>query len=136
MTSYLTVEDVVSFHKVLIQRYGGAEGIKDLGALDSALHRPQSGYYDDVLWQAAAMFESLLMNHAFVDGNKRTAFAALHTFLLINGYELQQSWGSVYKSIVELFQWDDKATRIAQIHKTIFRWLHTDMPGVAIPVRD
>ena len=136
MTTYLAVEDVVSFHKVLIQRYGGAEGIKDLGALDSALHRPQSGYYDDVLWEAAAMFESLLMNHAFVDGNKRTAFAALHTFLLINGYELQQSWESVYKSIIELFEWNDKATRLAQIHKTISRWMLPDVPVVASPARD
>jgi death-on-curing protein len=62
--------------------------VRDLGLLESALYRPQTGYYADLLEMAAALFESLLMNHPFVDGNKRTAFFATDVFLRMNGYRL------------------------------------------------
>lgn len=78
-------------HQVLIRRYGGASGIRDMGALEAAVFRPQSGYYDDIIWEAAALIESLTINHPFVDGNKRIAFAAMDVFLRINqeiGYRL------------------------------------------------
>lgn len=77
---YLTVADVLGMHTVLIQRYGGAPGVRDPGALESALFRPQTGYYEDIVAEAAALLESLAINHPFVDGNKRIAFAAADVF--------------------------------------------------------
>ena len=85
---YLTVADVLAIHADQIATYGGAEGVRDPGQLEAALFRPQSGYYADVISEAAALWESLSQNHPFVDGNKRTAFAATFTFLAINGVEL------------------------------------------------
>ncbi len=73
---YLTVADVLGMHTVLMQRYGGALGVRDPGMLEAALFRPQTGYYEDILAEAAALMESLAINHPFVDGNKRIAFAA------------------------------------------------------------
>lgn len=75
-------------HTVLIKRYGGAEGIRDMGAVEAAVFRPQCGYYADVVQEACALLESLLINHPFVDGNKRVAFAACDVFLRINGYRI------------------------------------------------
>jgi death-on-curing protein len=87
MTEYLTIAEVLAMHEDQIKREGGAAGVRDMGALESALYRPQTGYYDDLIGEAAALWESLSQNHPFVDGNKRTAFAATYTFLMINGYE-------------------------------------------------
>ena len=89
MTSYITSIEVMVMHRTLIDRYGGSPGLRDAGALESALFRPQSRYYADVVAQAAALFESLAMNHPFVDGNKRVAFACVDVFLRINGYRLK-----------------------------------------------
>ena len=88
MTEYLTTADVLFFHKQLIERYGGAPGIRDVGALESALHRPQTGYYDTLIHEAAALCESLVQNHPFVDGNKRVALASGLVFLHQNGVEV------------------------------------------------
>ncbi len=85
MTDYLTTADVLAIHEDLIERFGGSPGIRDLGALEAALFRPQTGYYDDLIAEAAALWESLSQNHPFVDGNKRVAFAATDVFLAING---------------------------------------------------
>ncbi len=85
MTDYLTVADVLAIHDDQIKRYGGASGVRDPGLLEAALFRPQTGYYADLIEEAAALWESLSQNHPFIDGNKRTAFAATYTFLAING---------------------------------------------------
>ncbi len=85
MTVYLTLEDVLHIHAELIRVFGGAEGVRDLGLVQSALLRPQTGYYDDLIEEAAALWESLGMNHGFVDGNKRVAFACTELFLALNG---------------------------------------------------
>ena len=76
MSTYLTVVEVLFIHADQIKRFGGSEGLREMGALESALFRPQSGYYKDVIEEAAAIWESLSQNHPFVDGNKRTAFAS------------------------------------------------------------
>ncbi len=88
MTVYLTVIEVLAIHDDQIARYGGAPGVRDPGLLEAALFRPQTGYYSDVIEEAAALWESLAQNHPFIDGNKRVAFAATFTFLLVNGVRI------------------------------------------------
>ena len=85
---FLSLDEVLAIHERLIERFGGDHGIRDHGLLESALFRPQTGYYAHIEEMAAAMFESLLVNHAFVDGNKRVAFFASDTFLRLNGWKL------------------------------------------------
>jgi death-on-curing protein len=104
MTDYLTLADVLAMHTVLIDRYGGASGVRDMGALEAALYRPQSGYYEDIIAEAAALMESLAINHPFVDGNKRVAFAAVDVFLRINGYRLLADGGAIYIVMLTLFE--------------------------------
>ena len=99
MTDYLTVVEVLAMHADQIERYGGSDGVRDPGLLEAALYRPQTGYYADLIEEAAALWESLSQNHAFIDGNKRTAFAATYTFLDINCARLtvdaRQTWDFV-----------------------------------------
>jgi death-on-curing protein len=85
---YLTLDEVLVIHQRLVERFGGELGVTDPGRLESALYRPQTPYYGDLVERAAALFESLLMNHPFVDGNKRVAFFATDTFLRLNGWRL------------------------------------------------
>ena len=85
---YLSLQETLELHEQLILRFGGSAGGRDMGLLESALIRPQTGYYETLSMQAAAMFQSLCQNHCFVDGNKRVAFAATAIFLRMNGYRL------------------------------------------------
>ena len=94
---YLTPLEVMVMHRVLIQRYGGADGLRDAGALEAALYRPQSGYYEDVIAEAAALFESVAINHPFVDGNKRVAFACVDVFLRANGLRITAKSGAIHR---------------------------------------
>jgi len=103
---YLTVADVLGMHAVLMQRYGGAPGVRDPGALEAALFRPQTGYYDDIVAEAAALMESLAINHPFVDGNKRIAFAAADVFLRINGWRVQRAPMQIYAEMMRMFEAD------------------------------
>ncbi len=100
---YLTVADVLGMHTVLLQRYGGTPGVRDPGAIESALFRPQTGYYKDIVAEAAALMESLAINHPFVDGNKRIAFAAADVFLRINGWRLQGSPSQIHEDMIHMF---------------------------------
>ena len=104
MTEYVTTADALFFHKQLIERYGGAPGVRDAGALESALHRPQTGYYDTLIHEAAALLESLVQNHPFVDGNKRVAFAGVDVFLRINRYAITADSKAIYDHMMELFE--------------------------------
>ncbi len=101
---YLTVADVLGMHTVLLQRYGGAPGVRDPGALEAALFRPQTGYYDDIVAEAAALMESLAINHPFVDGNKRIAFAAADVFLRINGWRLLRAPTQIHAEMMQTFE--------------------------------
>ena len=85
---FLTADEVLAIHERLIAVFGGRAGLRDRGLLESALHRPQTGYYPDLAEMAAALFESLILNHPFVDGNKRVAFFAADVFLRLNGWKL------------------------------------------------
>jgi death-on-curing protein len=94
MTDYLTVAEVLATHADQIERYGGSHGIRDPGLLEAALslgRRPVE--------EAAALWESLAQNHAFLDGNKRVAFAATYTFLAINGARLTADAEQVRESV-------------------------------------
>jgi death-on-curing protein len=99
MTDYLTLVELLAIHADQVERYGGTPGVRDLGVLESALYRPQTGYYADLIEQAAALWESLAQNHPFIDGNKRTAFAATYTFLTINGAQLTANANKTYAFI-------------------------------------
>lgn len=91
--NYLTAEQVLFMHARLIAETGGEHGVLNLGLLQSAVARPQASFdgqdlYPDLFSKAAALLESLIGNHAFVDGNKRTAITSTGLFLRINGYRL------------------------------------------------
>ena len=93
MTHYLTAEQVLFLHSRLIAETGGGHGLRDLGMLLSALGRPQGTFdgkdlYSDLFSKTAALMDSLVRNHPFVDGNKRTAITAAALFLRINGFQL------------------------------------------------
>ena len=103
MIDYLTTIEVIAIHEDQILQYGGSEGIRDLGLLESALYRPQTGYYADVIEQAAALWESMGQNHPFLDGNKRTAFAVVYTFLDINNYNITASSQDTFVFISHLY---------------------------------
>jgi death-on-curing protein len=87
-TLFPALEECLTLHGELIRRFGGQGGLRDPGMLESALARPRSGYYDSLSAQAAALLQSLAMNHAFTDGYKRVAFALTAIFLRMNGYRL------------------------------------------------
>jgi len=88
VTLYITLDEALRIHEILIKAFGGAQGVRDMGLIESALLRPQTGYYADLIEEAAALWESLAMNHGFVDGNKRVAYACLEMFLQLNGADI------------------------------------------------
>ena len=104
---FLSVDEAVAIHERLIEAFGGSPGIRDKGLLESALFRPQTGYYDDLAELAAALFESLLLNHPFVDGNKRVAFFVTDTFLRLNGWKLSVETNAAYDFIIGMLDRGD-----------------------------
>jgi death-on-curing protein len=104
VTDYLTVAEVLAMHTDQIERYGGSHGIRDQGLLEAALYRPQTGYYAGLIEEAAALWESLAQNHAFIDGNKRAAFAAMYTFLAINGARLTPDAEVTFAFVAALYE--------------------------------
>jgi death-on-curing protein len=103
MSEFLTLVEVLAIHQDQIERYGGAHGVRDPGQLEAALYRCQTGYYQNTLEEAAALWESLGQNQAFIDGNKPTAFAAMFTFLAINGIEITADAQAAYAFISERY---------------------------------
>ena len=89
VTLYPTLAETLELHSRLIERFGGKDGVRDMGLLESALMRPQTGYYKSLSLEAAALLQSLTQNHAFIDGNKRVAFATTAIFLRMNGHRLK-----------------------------------------------
>ena len=104
MTRYPTVAEAVAVHARLIARFGGLGGIRDHAALESALARPRSGYYGDLIQEAAALWESLSQNHAFVDGNKRVAVTVTAAFLRVNGYRLEFDDFDAFSFLMDLYE--------------------------------
>jgi death-on-curing protein len=105
VTYYPGIEDVISAHSRLIARFGGTLGIRDRAALESALARPQTGYYEDLIQEATALWESLSQNHPFLDGNKRTAITAVTAaFLSVNGCRLDFDDAAAFQFMIELYE--------------------------------
>ena len=98
---YLTVAEVLAIHHRQIEHYGGIHGLRDQGALEAAVFRPQTGYYANLAEEAAALMESLANNHPFADGNKRVAFDATHTFLLVNGFTIVADRAETYVFMID-----------------------------------
>ncbi|MDZ7950131.1 type II toxin-antitoxin system death-on-curing family toxin [Nostoc sp. DedQUE09] len=106
---FLTISQVLDIHQRQIQRFGGTSGVRDEGLLDSALAQAQATFSGELLHptiheQAAAYLYHLAMNHPFIDGNKRTAFAVMLTFLSLNGYTLNLSQEQAYNLVIQVVQ--------------------------------
>jgi death on curing protein len=123
-TVFPTVEEVLFLHRRLLMRFGGQEGIRDMGLLESALARPRSGYYASLSEQAAALLQSLALNHAFVDGNERVAFATMAVFLRLHGFRLNCGADDA-----EAFMVDDVIAKHADV-----RTIATRLEGWMCPV--
>ena len=107
-------------HADLIDRYGGQHGLRDPGILEAALFRPQTGYYPDLIAEAAALWESLSQGHPFIDGNKRVAFAAACVFLRINGKTIVADADAVHLFL------DDLYARSAIRFEALDHWLRAN----------
>ncbi len=101
---YFTAKQIVAMHDLLIEEYGGSFGIRDENAIEAACARSCSGYYNGRIAEAAALMESLLQNHPFVDGNKRIAFASAQSFLEANGYAITSDSQTIENRIIGLFE--------------------------------
>jgi death on curing protein len=105
--AFLSRDEALEIHRALLDRFGGLAGVRDLGLLESALYRPRTGYYADLTAMAAALFESLIMNHPFIDGNKRVAFFATDVFLRLNGYKLKVDARKAHRFLIGLLENDN-----------------------------
>ena len=99
-----TLEEVIAIHDLLIDEMGGAYGLRDEGALASAVWRPQMGYYNSLIEEAAALMESLSQNHPFIDGNKRVAFVVTDAFFRLNGFYINCSRDVAYSFFIGLYE--------------------------------
>jgi death-on-curing protein len=93
---YLTLRETLALYHRVIDQSGGSRGVRDLGAVESALAQPQMTYggfelYPTIAEEAVALGFSLIMNHPLIDGNKRVGHAAMEVFLMLNGYEIEAS---------------------------------------------
>ena len=126
---YLTLGEVVELHRRVLQAGGGAPGIRDLGALDSAVAQPKATFggvdlYPTVVEKATALCFSLVQNHPFVDGNKRVGHAAMETFLVLNGTEIAAAVDDQERLMLDL-----AAGRIDRVHLT--DWLRHHLRPLA-----
>lgn len=118
-TRFLTVPQVLAIHDRMVKLFGGLHGVRDLGLIESAVARPQAGFggkylYKTVFDKTAALLQSLLKNHPFIDGNKRTALTSAGIFLEMNGYKLRNN----HKSEVEFaIKVDNQNLSIKEISK-------------------
>ena len=104
---YLSISEIFELHALIISSSGGSRGIRDLNALESAVNQPrqtfdQKDLYPDIVTKAAVRCFSLVMNHPFVDGNKRVGHAAMETFLILNEYEINAGVDEQERVMLEL----------------------------------
>ncbi len=104
---FLLYCEVIAINQRQVERFGGTAGVRDTGLLDSALAQPQATFGGELLHptiheQAAAYLFHLAKNHPFIDGNKRTAFAVMLTFLELNGYQINISLAEAYTLVMQV----------------------------------
>ena len=119
---YLSISEIFELHDQIISLSGSSRGIRDISALESAVNQPrqtfdQKDLYPDIVTKASALCFSLVMNHPFVDGNKRVGHAAMETFLILNGYEIIASVDEQERVMIEL-----AAGKMSRIHFS--EWLN------------
>lgn len=115
----ITPEEAIEIHRLSSELFGGAKGIRDFGLFESAIARPQMGYYENLLDKAAAFFESLVMNHPFVDGNKRVGWFVMATYLYLQGRKIRKEW-----SDSKIHEWFIANMELGIFnHKYIKNWL-------------
>ena len=120
---FLSLDEVLGIHHEEVEKFGGSHGVRDLNLLDSALQRPQSSFmgedlYSTVFDKAAALLHSILLNHPFIDANKRTATVSVAYFLHLNGYELEMTQEELVEFALKV---ESKKLDLEQISK----WLET-----------
>lgn len=117
----ISAEEAIAIHEILIRKFGGKNGVRDLNLLESALARPFATFdgkdlYADSISKAAALLESVLINHPFVDGNKRTAYVLMRSFLLENSLDISATQNEKYDFIISICNGEIK-------HEEIAAWL-------------
>lgn len=118
-TIFLTLDEVLAIHHGEIEKFGGSHGLRDLNLLESAVYRPQASFmgedlYPTIFDKAAALTHSILLNHPFLDANKRTATVSTAYFLHLNGYEVEMK----QKELVEFaLKVESKQMDLEQISK-------------------
>jgi death-on-curing protein len=120
---YLALKEALELHRLIIEQSGGLAGVRDLGALESALAQPQMTFdgqelYPTVIEKASALGFSLINNHPFIDGNKRVGHAAMEVFLVLNGYEIAASVDEQERIILDI-----ASSTLGREHLT--DWLHS-----------
>ena len=125
----ISQHETEELHKVLIEKFGGTTGLRDIGGLQSALSRPFQTFnnvdlYPSVLEKAAALIESILNNHPFIDGNKRTGYVLTLLFLMSSGYDINASQDVKYQFVIDIASGKMKFEKILnwlQIHTISFQ---------------
>lgn len=117
----LNINQVLAVYNEVIEQTGGSKGIRDIRLLESAVARPQATFakkdlYPDIFSKAAALIHSIISNHPFIDGNKRTAYMAMRLFLNINGYDVQASLEERYNLVMQI-------ARKTRKEESIGKWL-------------
>jgi death-on-curing protein len=119
---FLDIEQVLQIHRSLIERYGGSEGVRDIGLLHSALTTPQSSFggqalHNDLFEMAAAYLYDLVQNHAFIDGNKRVGVAAAIVFLALNNIEIEADQDGLVKLTLAVARGESGKREIAEFFR-------------------
>ena len=115
----ISLAEVERIHEILIDKFGGTTGIRDRGSLESAINRPyqtfdQRELYPDPIHKAAAIFESLISNHPFIDGNKRTAYVLMRLILSENGLSLHADDNEKYEFVLRAAKGEIKFDQIRE----------------------
>ncbi|MEH2023593.1 type II toxin-antitoxin system death-on-curing family toxin [Nostoc sp.] len=121
---FISISQVLDIHQDEINSFGGTSGVRDEGLLDSALAQPQATFGGELLHptiheQAAAYLYHLAMNHPFIDGNKRTAFAVMDTFITLNAYSLNLSSEQAYNLVIQVVTKEiskEELSRFLELH--------------------
>lgn len=115
----IRLDQAIGIHQVLIEKFGGASGIKDRGALEAALNRPyatfdQKGLYPSPVEKAAAILESILINHPFIDGNKRTGYVLMRLTLMEGGMDIKATQKEKYEFVIKVSEGKLDISRIKE----------------------